>query len=323
MKFRTETELPPSVLQLTPKSKVMFVGSCFATHMGERMAECLSEKNIAVNPMGVMYNPASIYQFLEIFFSRKNSFPFVPFFKGNDDLWHHWYCSTLFAEKKRTDLAEKLINIYGETRSLLKECDALFITFSTDTVFRLTEGRLAGKVVANCHKQPASMFREETCPVKEMMTMWNRIFKKLETESPHIRIIFTLSPYRYTRHGLHENALSKARLLMLIDSLCKKWDNASYFPAYEIITDELRDYRFYDADMLHPSKQAVDYVWEKFQEWAFTPELKEYASERKKILCDKAHKPLHPNSTAALKFAEIKEKRLRAFQEKWGEDKLQ
>lgn len=319
MKFFTETGLPPSVLKLTPKSKVIFMGSCFATHMGNRMASCLPEKSVIANPMGVMYNPASICQLLLHLLPPHYIFPQLPLFMGDDGLWRHWYCSSLFAEKKRSSLTSQLRGIYQTTERLLKECDALLVTFSTDTVFRLKEGRLAGKVVANCHKQPASMFSEETCPINEMMTMWNRVLKKLTIENPTIRVIFTLSPYRYTRHGLHANALSKARLLILIDALCKKWECASYFPAYEIITDELRDYRFYNADMLHPSEQATDYVWEKFQTWAFTPDLREYALDKQRILRCLAHRPLHPQSLSTQRFAASIKEMEKAFYKKWGD----
>lgn len=295
------------------------MGSCFATHMGAHMIESLPEKNVIVNPMGVMYNPASIYQLLYLFLPPHYIFPHLPLFVGSDGLMRHWFCSSLFAEEKRADLVNKLRELYSRSRDFLQTCDALFVTFSTDTVFKLVEGRLAGKVVANCHKQPASMFSEETCPFNEMKTLWNRIFRGLAQINPDIKVVFTLSPYRYTKHGLHENALSKARLLMLIDNLCKKWDNACYFPAYEIVNDELRDYRFYDADMLHPSQQAIDYVWEKLQAWTFTPELTEYASEKQKILRDLAHRPLHPQSEAAKIFKQKSEERIKNFQKKWGE----
>jgi len=306
-------------MKLTPKSKVVFLGSCFATHMGSRLASCLPKRNVAVNPMGVMYNPASISQLLHLLLPPHRTFPQYPLFVADDGLWRHWYCSSLFAEKKRTSLTNKLRDIYKTAQGVLNKCDAILVTFSTDTVFRLKEGRMAGKVAANCHKQPASMFSEEICPMSEMQAAWNRVLKKITMLCPTTHVIFTLSPYRYTKHGLHENALSKARLLILIDALCKNRECASYFPAFEIITDELRDYRFYNADMLHPSEQAIDYVWEKFQNWAFSPELKEYALDRQKILRDLAHRPLHPDTTAAVKFAaSIKEKE-KAFKKKWGE----
>ena len=132
-----------------------------------------------------------------------------------------------------------------------------------------------------------------------------------------LKVVFTLSPYRYRKYGMVENARVKARLLLLIDALCRRFEGAAYFPAYEIVTDELRDYRFYKEDMLHPSDQAVGYVWERFREWTFTPEMDEFAREWQSIARASAHRPLHPESEEHKRFVQTMESRRQLFRQKW------
>ena len=318
MKFHTPVELPATILQLTPQSRIMTVGSCFADHIGQRLIQCLPNKQVKVNPNGVLYNPGSIYNLLIDLqapcFDDSGHF----LFQSNDGLWHHWHYSTLFTAPSSNELTEKLQKQWAEAKILFNQLDALFITFSTDHAYYLASGKLQGTLVTNCHKQPARLFVEDILDPADLFDSWNFLLHSLHRQNPSLQIIFTLSPYRYAKYGLHENALSKARLLQLIDSLCRNHEHTHYFPAFEIITDELRDYRFYEPDMLHPSEQAIDYVWERFETWAFTPELTAYAQDRQQILRDLAHHPLHPESPEALRFKAKLEERLKLFEKKWG-----
>ena len=163
------------------------------------------------------------------------------------------------------------------------------------------------------------MFDEVILDPEQLKEMWDMLLYQLKHIRPELKVVFTLSPYRYYKYGMHENALSKARLLLLIDYLCRTHEQASYFPAYEIITDELRDYRFYAPDMLHPTEQAADYVWERFSDWTFTDEMKIYARERQALQRDLNHRPLNPDSTASILFKEKVEARLKLFEKKWNE----
>lgn len=323
MQFRTEVELPPSPLRLSPYESVAFVGSCFASHIGALMAECLPPKRIAVNPFGTLYNPASILTILEELARPSFQIPKQLSFRANDGLWHHWWCSTIFSASSQETLTSQLQNAWQTAHDLLRKARVLFVTFSSDTAYRLANGKdsEAGTVVANCHKEPASRFRVQSNCTAGLLEAWRILLLKLHEINPSLHAVFTLSPYRYAKYGLHESALEKARLLLFIDTLCTQLpDVASYFPAFEIITDELRDYRFYAADMLHPSEQAAAYVWERLRQWIFSPELSEYAQDRQAILRDLTHRPINPHSERWTLFVQKSEERRKRFVSKWGED---
>lgn len=317
MQFHTPVELSSPPVVLTPQSKVLAIGSCFADHIGAHLQQSLPAEQVLVNPNGVLYNPASIFTVL-----RSLTLPSLeaeqPYFLAQDGLWHHWLYATAFVHADRSVLEQELQQRRERAKALWNACEVVLVTFSTDHAYYLTEGAFAGYVVSNCHKQPARLFREEVLSPSELYEQWSGLLHDAQAASPQRQFVFTLSPYRYAKYGMHENALSKARLLLLIDELCRTHLNVHYFPAYEIITDELRDYRFYAPDMLHPSEQAIDYVWERFQQWTFSPELCEYARERQQLLRDLAHRPLHPDSEAARNFQRKVEERRRAFEHKWG-----
>lgn len=320
MKFRTEVTLPPSPLRLTPRSRVACLGSCFADHIGRHMANSLPTGHVAVNPYGSLYNPASIAGALTDLLNppADRAAERLCLLEGADGLWRHWRYSHRLTAPTPDELLAEVGRRREAVRSLYPALDALVVTFSTDQVYRLTEGPLAGLAVANCHKQPARLFSRETLPAEGELTAWRKLLTKFHEACPHARVIFTLSPYRYAGDGLHESQLSKARLLLLIDALLSE-PLTDYFPAYEIVIDELRDYRFYEPDMLHPSAQAIDFVWERFRSWAFTPELTSYAAERSALLRDLAHRPVHPDSEAYRRFRENVEARRKAFEAKWNE----
>lgn len=319
MDFHTPVGLPESCLQLTPSSRVMLIGSCFAEHIGRRMAQCLPPQRLCVNPFGVLYNPGSIYNALIDLTAPAFDASGHFLFRAADGLWHNWHGSTLLAAPQKEELLAALRERWEQARSVLNGLNLLCVTFSTDHAYYLADGPLKGTLVANCHKQPASLFAERVLDPDELCDLWAYLLRALSRSHPALKVVFTLSPYRYQKYGFHENALSKARQLLLIDRLCADHENAAYFPAYEIITDELRDYRFYEADMLHPSEQAVQYVWEKFCQWAFTPRLADYANDRRQLLRGAAHRPLHPESPEYLQFKARWEEKKRLFEQKWGE----
>lgn len=321
MNFRTPVELPESSLQLLPQSRVLFIGSCFADHVGQRLASCLPSNQVCINPHGTLYNPVSIRNVLATYLADDVVKPFseAGFFQLDSDEWRHWDYATKYTASSRAALATMLREEWQLTADFVRRADALFITFSTDHVYCLREGEYRDACVANCHKQPMRLFREEVADWNTLCAQWTAFLSAYHRDYPKQKVIFTLSPYRYAKYGMHENALSKSRLLLLIDSLCRDFGSfVSYFPAYEIITDELRDYRFYASDMLHPSEQAIDYVWEQFTVWAFTPQLTAYARERSAILRDMQHRPINPNSEAHQQFLLRLAEKKRKFEAKWG-----
>lgn len=318
MQLITPVALPSTAIRLTPRSVVMCAGSCFADHMGERMRQSLPPQAVCVNPSGVLYNPISLSLSLDAWMQPSPTLLDEGMFQAGDRQFRHWLFSTRF-EAATPELLRPIIKeAHLQAHSHLLRSQVLFITFSTDHVFFLQTPDGNELPVANCHKMPSRLFSEQVVSGQAMLERWQHTLRQLHVICPQLHVVFTLSPYRYVKHGLHQNALSKARLLLLIDALCETFPFVEYFPAYEIITDELRDYRFYAPDMLHPSEQAVDYVWERFRTHYFTPALSEFAHEQAQLLRDESHRPLHPESETYRLFQLRCQERRIAFEQKWG-----
>lgn len=286
MKFRTEVQLPPSALRLVPTSRVLLLGSCFAEEVGARLSDSLPEGNVVINPCGVLYNPESIAQTIDLLLMdevvRRQKVD-SSLFEAHDGRWHSWLFSTKFSAPSRLECLELcLASLQGGLRGF----DLLVITLGTDRCYRL---RQDGRVVANCHKEPAALFDEVSVPDS---TSLHDALVAISCRYPAMRVLFTVSPYRYAKYGFHESQLSKARLLLMADGFCQAYPSADYFPAYEILLDELRDYRFYASDMLHPSEQAADYIFERFRDWCFSPELLAFAAVRQKELKQSRHRTI-------------------------------
>jgi lysophospholipase L1-like esterase len=206
-------------------------------------------------------------------------------------------------------------------RMLSEHTDAMphyvFLTLGTNHVYRLKE---TGVIVDNCEKRPAALFQEELLSVDECADYLSKAINLLASRCPEVQVVMTVSPIRYRKYGYHESQLSKATLLLAADQVVAKSQehiHVAYFPAYEILMDELRDYRFYASDMLHPSEQAADYVWERLTDWCFSSQSKAYMNEWRPIHAALQHRPFHPESEEYQRFMEQTQARLHAFQEKY------
>lgn len=317
MDFTTPVKLPLHHPTLGLHSRVMLIGSCFADHMGERLMDQLPEGQVMVNPNGVLYNPKSIHDaLLEALTLPSEWQDSRCLFQSADGLWRHWGFSTKFTSESLKDLTTWLAAIRQDMHDRLQQLDLLALTFSTDGAYRLKQGRAQGMVVANCHKQPSTWFEEITLDGDALLEEWKVLLDHLFTLRPTLQVVLTLSPYRYAKCGMHLNALIKARLLLLMDALCRAFpDRVHYFPAYEIITDELRDYRFYATDMLHPSEQAVDYVWQRFREWCFSQQLAEYGTRKSAMARMLRHRLMTSSTSAREQWERKKSEKLLEFKE--------
>lgn len=314
MNFTTRVELPPKAVTISPHTACTMLGSCFAEHIGRHMER--AGLDVDVNPFGVLYNPASIALATQILVAGE-AFDESLVFNGHDGLWHSWMHSGKFSFADKTECLAAIGQRLQQAREAVRRCDILFVTFGTNHYYCL-KGQET--VVANCHKEPASSFEEKKLKANDIIDIWETTAKGLKALSPKVQIVFTISPYRYAKYGLHEDHLSKANMLLAIDEICATHDYCHYFPAYEIITDELRDYRFYERDMLHPTEQAADYVWERLKDWAFDGRAKDYATEWEKISSALAHRPLHPQSREYEDFKRVTMERAERFCKKWGVD---
>lgn len=296
MNFYTPVSLPSGLPQLSHADRLMSLGSCFATGMGERLAD--AKFRCDVNPFGVLYNPSSISAALRRVVSGKRYEQKDLFFFG--ECWHspmhHGDFSSPDAEETLRRINERISRAHKEIFRL----NRLLLTFGTAWVYRQKD---TGHIVANCHKQPEQCFDRRRLSVEEIVADYTTLLTRLLARNPEMRVLFTVSPIRHVRDGMHANQLSKATLLLAIDRLQQTFpDHVFYFPAYELVLDELRDYRFYAQDMVHPSEVAVDYVWKRFTQACFSPETLRIIEESETIRKALAHKPFHPESEAYKRF---------------------
>jgi len=257
MDLRTEVALPSSEAKISYQTPVMFIGSCFANETGYRMAS--GKLDVMTNPHGTLFNPFSVAGALDRFISSHRY--------TDDDIYLHQnrYISldhhTAFSSYNRDVLRDRLNAVSVASSGFMHRASFLFVTFGTSYIFTLRE---SGAVVANCHKLPSSLFSRRQATSSEITARWKETLDRLAIVNPGLKVWFTVSPVRHLSDGAHANQVSKANLLLAIEELVKHPAVSGYFPAYEIFMDDLRDYRFYASDMVHPSETAIDYIWEKF-----------------------------------------------------------
>ncbi|NDW10541.1 GSCFA domain-containing protein [Dysgonomonas sp. 520] len=295
MDFRTEIELQKVPFGINHQSKLLLTGSCFVENIGRKLS---SDKfDVMINPFGILYNPLSIAQSLHTALSGK-IFDESDIFQHNGlfhSFQHHGDFSDIDPQKSLAKINNSLLLL----RDNISSVDVCFITFGTSFVYfhNATNG-----VVANCHKLPAKEFTRRRVDLNEIVTVWNGLIESLRKVNPKIRLVFTVSPIRHWSDGAHDNQLSKAILLLAIDQLMKENDDVYYFPSYELVLDDLRDYRFYAEDMLHPNDLAISYIWEKFGEMFFENDTKQIVKEWNKLKKAIEHKPLNPESDEYQQF---------------------
>lgn len=274
LQLSTPVALPDSSFELDAESRVLFIGSCFAQYVGERMCIQLGRDNCCVNPFGVLYNPVSIAQVLQILMSGNACNATDYIFKGHDGIWNSWLHTSQFSAASREECEKKILDSTKTASDFLRKASLLVITFGTTRCYRHED-----IVVSNCHREAQRLFVEEEPSLDELISVWQLIVDELHKLNSNLHVCFTVSPYRYKKYGFHLSQIQKAKLLLLAEALSNS-SYVSYYPAYEIMMDELRDYRFYATDMLHPSEQAIDIIAGRFREWCFAPDLLKLADAR-------------------------------------------
>ena len=352
MELMTRIDIPASEWKMKAGAKVLLVGSCFADEVGQKMVR--GGFDAMVNPFGTLYNPASIAASLLRAISEKEvalpqsldggtveaSLPMsstsagrcrrgrqtdvdeVVFEDVKTGVWHSWMHHSCFSSADPAELVARINRTTHTVADFLREADVLIVTFGTAIIYRLQE---TGMLVANCHKQPDSLFVRERLSAYDIVDQWQMLLQLLGSVNPRLRVIFTVSPIRHKRDGYHVNQISKGILLQAIDPLCSASISPSmgrdhagsllfanspegsphrggdaqraegvcnYFPAYELMMDELRDYRFYADDMIHPSAVAVDYIWQRFQDTYFDNKTKDAVAKATKEWRQSQHRPI-------------------------------
>lgn len=296
MNLRTSVELPAGLFRMKHADHLMLLGSCFAAEMGERLLNTKFRCN--VNPYGVIYNPLSISVALrEIEAGKIYGTEELFLFR---ELWHSPMHHGDFSSSDKEKVLENINTRLREAHAAFSQLDYLLLTFGTAWVY---ESKESGRVVSNCHKQPEAKFTRRKLSVDEIVFDYRNLLSDVLLRNPKLKVLFTVSPIRHVRDGLHANNLSKATLLLAVEQLQTLFpEHAFYFPAYELLLDELRDYRFYADDMAHPSKLAVDYVWERFVHSCLSADALRIMEESENIRKMLSHKPFHPASEEYKRF---------------------
>ena len=289
MELMTRIDIPVSEWKIAAGAKVLLVGSCFADEIGEKMVRGGFE--VMVNPFGTLYNPASIAASLLRSVSEKEVGREDVFCDG-DGVWHSWMHHSRFSSADVATLVERINATTHRVADFLREADVLVVTFGTAIIYRLKE---TGMLVANCHKQLDSLFVRERLSAYDIVDQWQMLLQLLESVNPKLKVIFTVSPIRHKRDGYHVNQISKGILLQGTEEIVNgrlSNDTCHYFPSYEIMMDELRDYRFYADDMIHPSTQAVEYIWQRFEDTYFDNKTKDVVTKATKEWRQQQHRQI-------------------------------
>lgn len=283
----TPVIVPQMPFKIDYSTGIVSLGSCFADEIGERLQE--GDFHVEMNPFGALYNPASIAAAVRRLMEDREI--------GMDDLmqheglWHSWHHHGCFSHSTAEETLAACNSRIHQAHQAIKEASLLMVTFGTAWVFERE-----GEIVANCHKLPPQMFVRRRMTVEEIVALWQPLLQELAAYYPELKVFFTVSPIRHMADGAHGNQLSKSTLLLAIDQLLPT-DHCPlptyYFPSYEIVLDELRDYRFFNEKMTHPTPLAVDIVWDRFQRATMLPAIREQAHFNAKQHKREKHIPLH------------------------------
>jgi hypothetical protein len=309
MNFTTKIPLPKSINPIDYNSKILSLGSCFAENMGEKLAYFKFQST--TNPFGIIFNPVSIENLISRVVNNQKFTEEDIFF--HNDLWH---CFEVHSEVSHPDKEHFLTNlnqIIEETNNQLSNATHIIITYGTSWVYR---NKASKKIAANCHKVPQSQFDKEILSAETIQKSIQNSINLIQKVNPTCHFIFTISPVRHIKDGFVENQCSKAHLITAIHNSQHITRNTNYFPSYEIMMDELRDYRFYADDLLHPSQVAIDYIWERFVETQISEVTNSIMEEVATIQKGLAHRPFNPNSKTHQHFLENLNHKIECIQKK-------
>jgi GSCFA family len=295
---------------LSYETPLLMLGSCFTENIGARLNGL--HLPVLTNPFGIAYNPISIantinYLMTDDIFTEKDVF-------HNGDLWHSWQHHSRFSSPEKAEILRGINAELSTARNHFSKTKTLILTLGTAHVFVEKE---SNQVVNNCHKVPPQYFEKKRLSVEDVVSNLRTTFEKIFLQNADCQIVMTVSPIRHLRDGLIENNRSKAVLLLACAELSDLFPDVHYFPAYELVVDDLRDYRFYAPDMMHPTDQAIDYIWQHFTDTFFSEKTKKITDEIQKINLMKQHRPLHPNTEGYQQFVNILQQKVDNLQQKY------
>jgi len=309
-RFRTPVQIPPAGDRIGYRTPVLMLGSCFTLNIGRRMQEY--KFPVCLNPFGVLYNPLSILSGLQLLLNPRTFTPGDLI--HHQGLWHSFFHHSSFSSPEREQCLKTINREMKQAASFLKKARFLFISWGTARVYRYKK---TGQIVSNCHKLPHREFDHFLLTPEEIAAAWNGMLATLNSRFPEMAVVFTVSPIRHWKDGAHGNQVSKSALHWALHLIMQKNPGIYYFPSYEIMMDELRDYRFYEEDMLHLSHTSISFIWERFAETYIDKEAIEIMSQVEKIITACRHRPIHPESKEYRAFVQNTLKQLRTLQKKY------
>lgn len=298
MKFVLDIRIPEPEVKIDYRDKIMLVGSCFTEHIGDSLAELKFQ--VMQNPNGIVFDPSTVASSI-ISYLENETYPPGGLFQLNE-LWHSWQHHSRFSGMNQESVAANINTSRQAAHHFLKEAKWLIITLGTSFSYRLAEN---GAHVANCHRAPAVWFNKHMMAIEETVTLLDTMLYRLFQCNSSINVIFTVSPVRHIRDGIIDNNRSKARLLESVHHLVNKYQQLHYFPSYELVIDVLRDYRFYDIDLVHPNFAATSYVIEQFMQHFVNEESITLSKEIERIIIARKHKPFQPETEAHKNFLKL------------------
>lgn len=298
MNFTLSFPIPAANFNISHQHQLMLVGSCFSNHIGNKLTRL--GFNTLINPCGIVFNPASMMHTFNLV-NQPKLFTEEFIFEHNN-LWHSWLHHGSFSNPDKHLLVQHIQTTLQQANSSLKQCDVLVLTPGTAFAYALKNS--AQTVVANCHKVPQQSFNKFLLNPTQATEALLKTVEIIKQNTPNAKVIFTVSPVKHLNDGLHQNNISKGILHYAVNQVCQTFSDVYYFPAYEIVQDELRDYRFYDEDFAHPNSLAINYVWQKFAETYFNKNTFELIDKIEHVRKMAQHKPINPNSPQHATFKE-------------------
>ena len=295
MDFRTPVKLTTSEAKLDITDHVLTLGSCFSESIGNKLL--YNKFDTLINPFGTIYDPLSISRLLG--YTINDQEPENITYIKNEGVYKNMDLHSSYTGMAQSELQLKIKGNFTTTKKQLQSAKWLIITYGTAYVYRHIE---SSRLVANCHKLPAVNFNKELLSVKQLMIDFKSLYKQLIEFNPSIRIIVTVSPVRHLRDGISENSVSKSILRVFTIELTQTYEIVIYYPSYEIMIDDLRDYRYYNSDMIHPTDQAIDYIWDHFSRSLINEETMNFINKWSKIGSSLQHKPFNPTTEKHQQF---------------------
>lgn len=324
MEFQLPIKIDVPDCQINYRDRILLMGSCFTEHIGDSLEEL--KFTVLQNPNGILFDPFSVCRSL-ISYIQNQKYSGSDLFELNE-IWHSWHHHSRFSNINKNDAVQNINGSQQEAHDFLKQADWIIITLGSAFSYQLTTEAIKTELsssktssesfrVANCHRAPAQWFNKHLLDIDEIIEMLVDCCHQLTQFNPNLRIIFTVSPVRHIRDGVVENNRSKARLLEAVHHLVDKSDKLYYFPAYELVIDVLRDYRFYDIDLVHPNYMATEFVLEKFKENYINENSRQLMDEIKKVVIAKKHKPFQPFTKSHQQFLSTHLEKTKILQDKY------